>query len=128
MYKIAISCSALLFIGCGAPSCNDKDSKKLVMESVEKTVKTRLAAKLNPSIVGDEWQNALKPEEVDMVEFNYKEYGPVLDEIIEIAHNDKMKTSECSAKLKFRNGQVFNLHYKLQKDSNGKLYAEVEWR
>ena len=120
---------ALLFLGCGeTPSCDDKESKKLVMESVEKTVKTRLAARLNPSIVGDEWRNALKPEEVEMVEFNYKEYGPVLEDITQTAENDKMKTSECGAKLRFRNGQVFNLYYKLQKDSNGKLYADVEWR
>lgn len=128
MYKIALLCFALLFVGCGSPSCDSKESKKLVMESVEKTVKMRLASRLNPSVVGDEWRSALKPEEVEMVEFNYKEYGPVLEDITEVSQNDKAKSAECSAKLRFRNGQVFNLYYKLQKDSNGKLYADVEWR
>jgi hypothetical protein len=128
MKKIALLCFALLFVGCGAPSCDDKESKKLVLESVEKSVKIRLASKLNPSIVGDEWRSILKPEEVEMVEFNYKEYGPVLEDIVEINQNDKAKTAECSAKLRFRNAQAFALFYRLQKDSNGKLYADVEWR
>jgi hypothetical protein len=60
MYKIVFLCFALLFVGCGSPSCDSKESKKLVMESVEKTVKMRLARRLNPSVIGDEWRSAKK--------------------------------------------------------------------
>lgn len=128
MLRVILFGCALLFVGCGTPSCDDKESKKLVLESVEKSVKIRLASKLNPSVVGNEWRSVLKSEEVEMVEFNYKEYGPVLEDIVEMSKNDKAKTAECSAKLRFRNAQLFALFYRLQKDSNGKLYADVEWR
>ena len=98
------------------------------MESVEKTVKKQLATKLNPSIAGDEWQNGLSPENKEMVEFNYKEYGPVLENIVTIKQTDNSSALQCTAELRFRNAQKFNLYYVLQKDTTGKLHATVEWR
>ncbi len=129
MLKIVIFAFVLLFAGCGGkPKCDSVESKKLVMESVEKTVKRQLAIRINPSIVGDEWQNALSSDDKAMVEFNYSEYGPILENITTIKQSEKTDTLECTAELRFRNAQKFNLYYRLQKDTNGKLHATVEWR
>ncbi len=127
MYKIALLCLTLLFAGCSnKPKCDSSKSKELVMESVEKTVKRELATKLNSLAIGDEWPTVLSDDERKMVEFNYSEYGPVLLEIKSLNETDAY--SECSAKLRFRNAQEFSLFYRLQKDTNGKLHAIVEWR
>lgn len=129
MLKIMSACFILLFVGCGGkPKCDSDNTKKLVMESVEKTVKKQLAIRLNPSIGGDEWENALSPEDKEMVEYNYKEYGPILENIASIKQDKNAKAVACSAELRFRNSQKFNLFYTLQKDTNGKLHATVEWR
>jgi len=127
MLKIFLSCLALFFVGCGGnPKCDSSNSKKLVMESVESSVKKQLAMKINPAVSGDEWGNILSAEEKGMVEFNYSEYGPVLENIATLKQNSG--ALECSAELRFRNNQKFNLFYRLQKDTNGKLHAVVEWR
>jgi long-subunit acyl-CoA synthetase (AMP-forming) len=44
-----------------------------------------------------------------------------------ITENKEAKTVDCSGEIKFRNGQVFKIYFKLQKDTNGKLDAHVEW-
>lgn len=130
MFKVAILCIiGVLFAGCsGKPKCDSDESQRLVMESVEKTVKKQLAMRLNPSIAGDEWQIGLSPENKEMVEFNYKEFGPVLENIVTIKQEDKSSVVQCMAELRFRNAQKFNLYYVLQKDTTGKLHATVEWR
>jgi len=119
----------VLFAGCGGkPKCDSDESQKLVMESVEKTVKKQLAIKISPWITAEEWQNTLSPEDKGMVEFNYKEFGPVLENIVTIKQEDKGSAVQCMAELRFRNAQKFNLYYVLQKDTTGKLHATVEWR
>jgi hypothetical protein len=130
MLRVSVLCIVgVLLAGCGGkPKCDSDESQRLVLESVEKTVKKQLAMRLNPSITGDEWQNGLSPEDKEMVEFNYKEYGPMLENIVTIKGEDKGESVQCMAELRFRNAQKFNLYYVLQKDTNGKLHATVEWR
>ena len=56
---------ALILSGCGEKGlkCEGEETRKAVMDSVSKTIKQQLAQKQNPSIVGDEWQNFLNPEQ-----------------------------------------------------------------
>jgi len=126
MPKILPLLFVLLFAACSdKPECDSSEAKELVMEKTEKKVKTTLALKLVKGAIGDEWVNIATEEEKAMIEFNYDEYGPILENIKSI-RGDK-NSCECSAKLIFRNGQKFDLYYKLQKDTNGKLHADVEW-
>ncbi len=129
MFKIALlSIAALLFTACSdKPKCDSNMAKELVMEKTEKKIKTTLALKLVKGAIGDEWVNIATDEERAMVDFNYGEYGPVLEDIGTIKEDIKNKTAECSAKLIFRNGQKFDVYCRLQKDSNGKLHADVTW-
>ncbi len=120
---------ALILSGCGEKGlkCEGEETRKAVMDSVSKTIKQQLAQKQNPSIVGDEWQNFLNPEQKTLVELSYTEYGPMLANTSMITENKEAKTVDCSGEIKFRNGQVFKIYFKLQKDTNGKLDAHVEW-
>ena len=121
--------AAILLSGCGEKGikCEGEETRKVVMGSVAKTIKQQLAAKQNPSIIGDEWQNFLNPEQKTIVELSYAEYGPVLENTSVIAENKEAKTLDCSGDIRFRNGQVFKIYYKLQKDTNGKLDVHLEW-
>ncbi len=122
-------CIAVIVSGCGEKGlkCEGEETRKVVMGSVAKTIKQQLAAKQNPSIIGDEWQNFLNPEQKTIVELSYAEYGPVLENTSVIAENKEAKTLDCSGDIRFRNGQVFKIYYKLQKDTNGKLDVHLEW-
>ena len=122
-------CIAVIVSGCGEKGlkCEGEETRKVVMGSVAKTIKQQLAAKQNPSIIGDEWQNFLNPEQKTIVELSYAEYGPVLENTSVIAENKEAKTLDCSGHIRFRNGQVFKIYYKLQKDTNGKLDVHLEW-
>ena len=122
-------CIAIIVSGCGEKGikCEGEETRKVVMGSVAKTIKQQLAAKQNPSIIGDEWQNFLNPEQKTIVELSYAEYGPVLENTSVIAENKEAKTLDCSGDIRFRNGQVFKIYYKLQKDTNGKLDVHLEW-
>lgn len=126
-----LACATLfLLVGCNQKTlkCDSKESKELVLKHSEKKIKTILAMRLIKGAIGDEWESLAAQEERDMVEFNYKEYGPILSNIKTLSQGDNGQYAECSAELLFRNEQKFFVHYKLQKDSNEKLDATVEWR
>lgn len=120
---------ALLLAGCGEKGvkCDSKEAKELVKQKSEKRMKAVLAAGLVKGATGDEWESLATQEEKDMVEFNYKEYGPVLANIKNLSGG--VDFAECSGELDFRNGQKFTVNYRLQKDANGKLDASaLEWK
>jgi len=127
---VVLACLALfLLVGCDqkAIKCDSKEAKELVLKNSEKKIKTVLAMRLIKGAIGDDWESLATQEERGMVEFNYKEYGPVLSNIKTLSQGGDAQSAECSAELLFRNEQKFFVHYRLQKDSNGKLDASVEW-
>ena len=127
MFKYISIGFALLFVGCGGVKCDSDEAKKLVMDKTEQKIKTTLALRIVRGASGDEWGNIATQEEKDMVEFNYKEYGPVLANIKNLSGG--VDFAECSGELDFRNGQKFTVNYRLQKDANGKLDASaLEWK
>lgn len=123
--------------GCGksAVKCNNDEAQKLVMDITNTELRNQIAIAKSAYKIGlttyddliklskDGNENAKKVlEEVDGI---LKTSSPKLANIRTEKMDNELEKSECVADISFEDGNKHPITYKLQKTSEGKLYAEV---
>ncbi len=133
MKKIILATTvALLMVGCGkeAPSCDDSDSKELVVQiAIDKYTKVLMPMIAQANLPSDNvWSLMME---------SYKKI--TIKNIRTDSSNDELEQSTCKAQIEKpgytmplgdgktveQPGRVVDITYKLSKTSDGELFTEV---
>lgn len=124
---VALSVSMMLS-GCGksAVKCDDSDAQKTVMEIVSEEIKNKFPGEGfdRYSIIKQSTEERIQKRVAEIEEI-YNQMSPTLINIRTDKIDDEMQQSECSADIKFSDGDTRQIHYKLSITTEDKLYAEV---
>lgn len=128
LLSVLIGIGATMLSGCGksAVKCDDSDAQKTVMEIVSEEIKNQFPGEgfERYSIIKQSTEERIQ-KRVAEVEEIYNQMSPTLINIRTDKMDDEMQQSECSADIKFSDGDTRQIQYKLSITSEDKLYAEV---